>query len=131
MATNQLLPDSNFYINCARRNIDPFLELATRAGDWDLVTCGMVVVEVTRGRRDPNVLRRFKDAFSVMSYINTTSDTWERTAHLTWALDRQGIVLPATDVLIAACALQTDAAVLTLDTHFQKIPGLRVLDRLP
>ena len=44
---------------------------------------------------------------------------------------QQGGTLPAQDVLIAAHALQTDATVLTLDAHFQKIPGLRAIDRLP
>jgi len=46
-------------------------------------------------------------------------------------LDRQGIVLPAPDLIIAACALQADAAVLTADAHFRMIPGLDVLESLP
>lgn len=129
MVTN-LLPDSNYYIGCARRRIDPFAELAAHTDEWELVTCGMVIVEVCRGRRDPLVLRRFRDAFSVMTYVSTTSLVWERTAHLTWALDRQGIVLPASDVLIAACALAAGATVLTFDAHFRQIPGLRVVSRL-
>ena len=88
-------------------------------------------MEVCQGRRDPHVLRRFQEAFSVMTYVATTGLIWERTARLTRALDRQGIILPSTDVLIAACALQSDATVLTYDAHFQQIPGLRVVDRLP
>jgi predicted nucleic acid-binding protein len=36
----------------------------------------------------------------------------------------------AGDLLIAACALQADAAVLTYDQHFQQVPGLRVVDHL-
>jgi len=131
MATNLLLPDSNFYINCARRHTDPFVELAAHADEWDFVTCGMVVTEVCRGRSDPYVLKKFRERFAIMIYLPTTNAIWERTAQLAWALDRQGIVLPAQDVLIAVTALENDAAVLTFDEHFQKIPGLRVLDRLP
>jgi predicted nucleic acid-binding protein len=55
---------------------------------------------------------------------------WERTGQLAWALDRKRIVLPVSDLLIAACAMHVKAAVLTLDAHFQEIPGLRVLDTL-
>ena len=131
MATNLLLPDSNFYINCARRHTDPFMELAAHADEWDFVTCGMVVTEVCRGRSDPYVLKKFRERFAIMIYLPTTNAIWARTAQLAWALDRQGIVLPAQDLLIAVTALENDAAVLTFDAHFQKIPGLRVLDRLP
>ena len=130
MATSLLLPDSSFYITCARQNIDPFLELAARAADIELTTCGVVVAEVTRGRSDPNVLRRFHAAFSVMIYLPTTNAVWERTTQLAWSLDRQGLVLPLPDLVIAAIALEADATVLTFDAHFQKIPGLRAVDRL-
>ena len=125
-----VLPDSNFYISRARAGIDPFLELHAHVGDWEFATCGMVFVEVCRGRRDPNVLRRFREQFSIMQFIPTGNSAWEIAARLAWTLDRKGLVLPAPDLLIAACALQADAAVLTTDVHFRQIPGLRVLTRL-
>ncbi len=130
MATNLLLPDSSFYITRARRYIDPFKELATGASEFELATCGLVVAEVTRGRRDPHVRRRFQEAFAVMVYLPTTNAVWERVAQLAWSLDRQGDVLQLPDLVIAATALEADATVLTLDSHFQKIPGLRIADRL-
>jgi predicted nucleic acid-binding protein len=125
-----VLPDSNFYINRARAGIDPFVELATHAEAWDFATCGMVVIEVCRGRRDPALHRRFRDRFAIMPFVATGVSVWERAEDLAWSLDRRGIVLPAPDVLIAACALHVKAAVLTADAHFQEIAGLRVLDRL-
>jgi len=128
---SQILPDSNFYINCARTGLDPFQELGAFSDDYEFITCGMVVVEVCRGRRDPNVLRRFQENFGIMIFVPTSNQIWERTAHLAWSLDRQGIILPAQDILIAAHALQADAAVLTYDAHFSSIPGLRVLNKLP
>jgi predicted nucleic acid-binding protein len=90
----------------------------------------MIILEVTRGRSDPNVLRRFRDAFAVMVYLTTTNQIWECAMQLAWSLDRQGVILPAQDILIAAHALQADATVLTYDAHFNSIPGLRVVDHL-
>jgi predicted nucleic acid-binding protein len=127
---SHVLPDSNFYINYSRAGLDPFDELGNFANDFDFVTCGMVVLEVLRGRRDPPVLRHFQERFAVMIFIPTTNQIWERATQLAWSLDRQGIVLPAQDVLIAAHALQADATLLTHDAHFQHIPGLRVVERL-
>jgi predicted nucleic acid-binding protein len=125
-----VLPDSNFYINRARAGIDPFVELGARSDDWEFVTCGMVVFEVCRGRSNPTVLQRFRERFAIMSFIAVGMSTWERATQLAWSLDRRGIVLPAPDVLIAACALQVGAFVLTADAHFKEIPGLRVMEEL-
>ncbi len=125
-----VLPDSNFYIHCARAGTDPFRELGARSDDYEFATCGMVVLEVCRGRSDPHVLRRFQERFGVMIFIPTSNQIWERTTQLAWALDRRGVVLPPQDVLIAAHALHTNAAVLTYDAHFNAIPGLNVIDHL-
>jgi predicted nucleic acid-binding protein len=130
MATSLLLPDSNFYINCARRQSDPFIELAAHVDEWEFATCGIVVTEVCRGRSNPHVLRKFRERFALMIFLQSTSAIWERTAQLAWTLDRSGAVIPAPDLLIAATALERDATVLTSDGHFQHIPGLRVLQRL-
>lgn len=126
-----ILPDSSFYITASRAGLDPFHELGRRADDFEFATCGMVQVEVLRGRRDPNVVRRFRETFAMMIFINTTQAVWERAGQLAWALDRQGVVLPAPDLVIAATALQAGAAVLTYDHHFKSVPGLEVVDSLP
>ena len=124
------LPDSNFYISRARAGIDPFVELAAHADQWEFATCGMVVLEVCRGRRDPSLLKRFQAHFGIMLHIAAGNSVWVRAGQLAWALQRKGILLPAPDLLIAACALQAKAAVLTADAHFQEIPGLRVIETI-
>jgi len=125
-----VLPDSNFYIDSARAGRDPFQELAAHAEAWEFATCGMVIMEVCRGRTQPHIHERFRERFAVMLYIPGTNQVWERAGQLAWSLDRRGVVLPAPDLFIAACALQTHAAVLTRDAHFRQVPGLEVLDRL-
>jgi predicted nucleic acid-binding protein len=125
-----ILPDSKIYIGALRAGSDPFQEFGPGLEDREFATCGMVVTEVCRGVRDPNLLRRIRERFAVMIYIPTSNQIWERATQLAWSLDRQGVVLPTQDLVIAACALQARAAVLTLDAHFQKIPGLEVISSL-
>jgi predicted nucleic acid-binding protein len=127
---NLILPDSNVYIGAVRAGHDPFRQFASALEESEFATCGMIMLEVCRGLRDPAVLQRFRERFAVMIYLATGNSVWERAAQLAWSLDRRGVVLPAPDLLIAACALQADAAVLTADAHFQEIPGLRVIDHL-
>ena len=45
-------------------------------------------------------------------------------------LARKGVTLPAQDLVIAACAIRIEAAVLTYDHHFFDIPGVTVLSSL-
>lgn len=125
-----VLPDSNFYITAVLAGRDPFLELVPGIEEREFAVCGMVMLEVCRGLREPTLLRRFQERFAVMIFLPTTSIIWERATQLAWTLDRQGVVLPAPDLLIAACALQAGATVLTADVHFSCIPGLRVLESL-
>jgi predicted nucleic acid-binding protein len=127
---NLVLPDSNIYIGAARAGVDPFQQFAPFLEDWEFATCGMIVLEVCRGVREPSVVERYRERFGVMIYVPTTNTIWERATHLAWSLDRRGKILPGQDLVIAACALHSGAAVLTHDAHYQSIPGLRVVNRL-
>jgi predicted nucleic acid-binding protein len=87
----------------------------------------MVRLEVERGIRVPKVRRILGDFFDVMRHVPTTEKIWASAADLAWKLDRQGIALPAQDLLIASCALNIGAAVLSDDAHFLQVPELTVL----
>lgn len=128
--TDLILPDSSYFISRAREGVDPFQELRGHAEEWEFATCGIVVLEVCRGRRDPGLYHRFLERFAVMIFVPSSDAIWERATQLASRMDRQGLVIPATDILIAATALHVGAAVLTLDAHFRQVPGLRVLGRL-
>ena len=129
---NLILPDSNIYIRGIRSGMDPFFPFSEGilSQDWEFATCGLIVLEVCRGLRDQRLFARYRERFSVMIFLPATQQVWERATQLAWTLDRRGIVLPSTDLFIAAHALQAEATVLTYDSHFHSIPGLRVIDRL-
>ena len=123
--------DSSFFIRSLLRNSDPFALLDQRIDDADFAITGVIWLEVIRGRRDPAVRQRYERRFSTLRFLNAAPTTWQRAAALAWDLDRRGEVLPATDIAIAACALDHGAALLTFDRHFNKVPGLTVLNDLP
>ena len=125
-----VLVDSSIFIRLMRQGLDPALELTSRARQMDLATCGMVQLEVFRGIRNPRIAQRLLRFMSVMLYASTEFRTWDAVVRLASELDRVGVVLPAQDLIIATCARQLDAAILTLDNHFHDIPNLRVLRSL-
>ena len=124
------LVDSSFFISRLRTGLDPLEELAAHSDDWEMLTCGVVMVEVLRGMKQKPAHKRMADYMGCMLYVPTLNTVWERAAKLAWELDRTGRVMQVTDLMIAVCALENDAAVLTLDSDFARVPGLRVISRL-
>ena len=129
MAANVLV-DSSFFIDRLRAGADPFEEFAARADADDFLTCGLVVTEVLRGVKIKKAHQRLEALFSCMIYVPTLNRVWERVAKLAWELDRAGKGMQVTDLIVAACALEANAVVLTLDSDFERVPGLRVISRL-
>jgi predicted nucleic acid-binding protein len=120
--------DSNIFIGLLRRGDDPISSLASWIGEGDLVTCGMIRLEVERGLLLPRIRRKMGAFFDVMINVPTSDKLWEAAVDLAWNLDRRGVTLPAQDLLIAACALSSGSKVLTDDAHFGRIPGLVVVE---
>lgn len=128
--SNLILVDSNYWIRMVALRQDPFALIAEKSDDFDCAINGVIWAEVIRGRADPRMRDRFNEFFGTLCFLNLTPTGWQRAAQLAWSLDRNGSVIPLTDLAIAATALEHDAAVLTFDRHFQRIPGLIVVDDL-
>jgi predicted nucleic acid-binding protein len=123
-----ILVDSSVYIRLMRRKFDPVVALFEHYDTVNLVTCGMVRLEVIRGMREPAPRQRLEAFMDVMQYVPTDERLWREATDLAWRIDRAGNTLQATDALIAAAAFRKGASVLTLDGDFQRVPGLHVLE---
>ncbi len=130
MAASPVLADSSYYIRLLRQRQDPLRALALAAAARDVAICGVVRCEVGRALREPGVLKRFHACWDVMVNVPTDNRLWDEVELTLWKLDRQGCVLPLTDVVIACCAIRIGAVVLTFDGHFEQIPGVRAVSRL-
>jgi predicted nucleic acid-binding protein len=130
MGVNPVLADSSYYITLMRNKRDPLQALAASAAQRDLAICGVVRCEVGRALKHENTLKRFQNCWDVMINVPTDNRLWAEVEKMVWMLDREGNVLPLTDVIIACCALRLNAVVLTFDRDFLRVPGLRVASQL-
>ncbi len=128
---SEVLVDSNVFIDLMKHRGDPAPSLYRWAGIRNLAICGMVRVEVLRGVKSPKAYRSLNDFMDVMVNVPSSNRLWDEAASLAWKLDRKGVVIPGTDVVIAASALMIGAAILTSDAHFRRIEGLRVISPPP
>ena len=121
-----VMVDSNVFIHLLRHDRDPFLELSSWVDPMDLVTCGMVRLEVERGLTGNRLRIRTAKFFDLLRFIPATNIIWSDATEIAWTLDRQGKVLPAQDILIAAHCLKFGGQILTSDRHFESVHGLKV-----
>ncbi len=125
--TTPILVDSNVYIELMRAGRDPAEVLVDLYGGLDLVTCGMVKLEVLRGVRANRAFGKISSFFDVMLFVNSDNRIWDESIALARRLAGIGVTLPAQDIVIAASAFRAGAAVLTADRHFSFIPNLEVI----
>lgn len=126
-----LVIDSSVYIDWMRKRFEFMPEIARVHGANPVHICGIIEAEVARGILLAKQRDRFLEFTGLLNKVETDETLWRETANLAWQLDRKGITLPLTDIAIAACAKRAGATLVTLDSDFKKIPGLKVQNKLP
>jgi len=123
----RLLADSSFYIAALRKREDPFRAFLESYPHCELLTCGMVMLEVLPGIRGSQTLEQTSVAFAGLTCIPTQPSTWALAQSVSRKLRKAGTPINAQDIVIAACALEAGATVLTQDNDFLRIEGLNVI----
>lgn len=100
------------------------LDLLVDADEIALV--GVILAELLQGCRTESERNALSDGLTALPYYEVTRSTWSRAGDLSAQLLRRGVTLPLSDLVIAALALERACRVYSLDTHFNKIPGLRL-----
>ena len=83
----------------------------------------------SKEKQNRQILDRFLAKSSVV-VLDATRETAEYFGLIKAALKKSGQPIPLNDVWIAAHALETGAVLVTYDTHFTAVPGLRTWDEL-
>ena len=90
----------------------------------DAAIVGVVLAELLQGCRSREEREELQEALLALPYLGVSQATWIAAGEISAGLLRKGIPLPLTDLVIAAAAIEHRCSVYSLDTHFQKIPGL-------
>lgn len=129
MPPNRILPDTCAWIDFFRGRQTP---LAEALGDSlmrvEVVTCGVVLYELLQGIKSQSEEVLVQNAFQALLHLEMTRELWISAGQLSARLRSSGHTLPFSDIMIAAIALHSGCAILTIDRHFEVIPGLVVVD---
>ena len=121
----KLLPDTCVWIDFLKnRNTPLTIQLEQKLLQGEVYTCGVVLYELLQGIRNPGEDVQVRAAFDALVMLEVTAKTWVGAAKLSAELRKKGITLPMSDIIIAAVALEHNVTIMTVDQHFQQVPGL-------
>jgi predicted nucleic acid-binding protein len=94
-----------------------------------IITTVIIKLELLAGTKTEKEYKRLKSRLDALESIEADDQLWHNACEHGFKLRRRGLTVPATDILIASCALQTGAILPHADMHFDLIEkplGLRV-----
>ena len=126
-----IIVDSAVYIDRLRAGIDIRQELMPYLANGMLFNCGVVRGEVIRGFKNARLKAEMTAFFNIVPEVPTNAKMWQLVAEMAWGLDRMsGGHRPLTDIIIARCAMNIGAVLVSPDKHFRDIPGLKLRETL-
>ncbi len=118
------LVDTSVWIDFFR-GVKSIKDLLTKLILRDRVfTAGPVLFELLQGIRSPEEREQVKEALLSVNFLDMTPDDWEGAALLSRELRSRGVTIPMTDLLLAQLAKAHDLEIISLDPHFDQIPGI-------
>lgn len=87
-------------------------------------TAGPVLFELLQGIRSSAEREQVKEALLSMNFLEVTPEDWEGAAVISRELRSRGITIPMTDLLLAQLAKTHHLEIISLDPHFDQIPGI-------
>ena len=120
MPNDVFLIDTSAWLLALRKDFIPEVkELIDRLlRDGVVITTGIIKLEIIGGAGTQDEFQRLKSRFNALDDIRTDDSIWQKACELGFELRRKGITVPHTDILIAACALQSESVIVHADTHF-------------
>jgi predicted nucleic acid-binding protein len=129
MPPNRILADTCAWIDFFRGRQTP---LADALGDSlmraEVVMCGVVLCELLQGIKNQSEEVLVQNAFQALSHLEMTRELWIGAGQLSAQLRSSGHTLPFSDIVIAAIALDSGSTILTIDRHFEAVPGLTIVN---
>ncbi|HVR10074.1 MAG TPA: PIN domain-containing protein [Thermoanaerobaculia bacterium] len=118
-----ILADSSALIEYFRRGGSPAVQQAVAAAITDdaLAFNGVVFVEVVGFAADERERQALLTSFGAFHRLTLEDRDFDLAASIGFDLRRRGRTVPATDLIIAACAIHAQAELLHVDDHFDEI----------
>lgn len=90
-----------------------------------VVIAGIVVTELLQGAKQKREFDAILDSIVALPFLDATLNTWVEAGRLSYSLRKKGVTVPTTDVVLASLAMENQCRLFSLDSHFDRIPGVK------
>ena len=117
------LVDTSAWIDALRRDGDERIGATVRelTADGDAVFCDLVLLELWNGAGGDAETRLLAELERELECVPTTPEVWRRARLMAKDARAEGLTVPATDLLIAACAREHGLDLVHHDAHFDRL----------
>ena len=127
MNPERFLPDTCAWIDFFKGKPTPMAKaLEQELLQGEVAICGVILYELVQGIKSSQEENLVLNALQAVTHLEMTAELWVRAGRLSAELRKNGHILPFSDLIIATLALEHELSVLTVDHHFDVIPGLTV-----
>ena len=92
----------------------------------EVVTCGVILYELIRGIKSSKEELLVLNALQAVTHLEMSAGLWIKAGQLSAKLRKSGHTLPLSDLIIATLAIEHELSILTVDSHFSAIAGLKL-----
>ena len=124
--SESVLVDTSVWVGFLAGEPHAVTAVATLRRSHHIVICGQIVQEVLQGSRDQPALAKLERQFAVWDREAEQPEDFVQAARTYARLRSKGITVAPADCLIAALATRCGLRVCATDSHFERIPGLRL-----
>jgi predicted nucleic acid-binding protein len=119
-----VLVDTSAWVDFFRKGSGPIAAAVDVLLDQDrVVLCGVVEMELLQGAGAKDA-PRLTVLLSALRFADASREDFRAAGESLATLRRRGVIVPATDALIAALCLRNRLALLTTDSHFEHFPEI-------
>lgn len=121
-----LLVDTSSWIHFLRPGGEPAARdrVARALAAGEACWCAMIRLELWNGAAGARETSALRDFERILSELPTDDEVWSQAVDLARRARAAGVTVPATDLLIAACARRHGAGLEASDRHFLEIAAL-------
>lgn len=99
--------------------------LACLLREGQVAITGLVMTELLQGAKQKREFDAILDSILALPFLDATLSTWIEAGRLSYSLRKKGVTIPTTDVVLASLAKENQCLLFSLDSHFDRIPGLK------
>jgi predicted nucleic acid-binding protein len=126
VSAERFLIDTSAWVETLRSGGEPAVRtrVSGLVAEDRAVLCDLVRVELWNGARGTGEHRLLRELEEQLETVPTTAEVWDLARGLARSSRREGLTLPAADLLITACARHHGLGLVHRDAHFEQLAQL-------